>query len=215
MAHRFELVVFDVGSVLVQAGRSLAEEIALAGFYVDADRLAAFEARLSTLPHANIGAIEISRYAPLFAEASDGMFSTTDALRIHSASMVREHAGIASIFDTVEAADVETALLCNVQDAEWERLFPTDGSVPDFPTLLRAKYRFASHLMGFRKPDPRAYLEVERGTGRSAEAILFFDDREENVAAARERGWTAEVIDHRGDTAEQMLRLLQHHEVIA
>jgi FMN phosphatase YigB (HAD superfamily) len=58
------------------------------------------------------------------------------------------------------------------------------------------------------------FKEVERDTGRSGDAILFFDDRTENVEGARACGWTAELIDYTGDTADQLLDLLRQHAVI-
>jgi len=52
---------------------------------------------------------------------------------------------------------------------------------------------FFSCRLGARKPEPAFYREVERRLGVAAEAILFWDDRPENVAAARECGWSAEL----------------------
>jgi glucose-1-phosphatase len=109
---------------------------------------------------------------------------------------------------------VQTAALANTNDAAWRRLYPVLPTEPEFPSLARIQFRFASHLMGVQKPDPQAFREVERGTGYSGDAILFFDDRTENVEAARWFGWTAELIDHAGDTTEQIIKLLRSHGVI-
>ncbi len=43
--------------------------------------------------------------------------------------------------------------------------------------------------------------------------MLFFDDAEENVRAARAVGWRAERIDPAGDTARQMTGALAEHDV--
>ena len=43
--------------------------------------------------------------------------------------------------------------------------------------------------------------------------ILFFDDAEENVQAARAVGWRAERIDPAGDTARQIAEALAQHGV--
>lgn len=64
-----------------------------------------------------------------------------------------------------------------------------------------------------RKPDARAYRAVEVATGRAGQRILFFDDREENVSAARQCQWTATLIDHAGDAAAQMLERLTRLDV--
>ena len=213
MSHPFQLVVFDIGSVLVQCGRTLAEDIAQAGFSVPPSWLEQFETRLQPLPRRSIGAIDNERFLALFAEASEGVFTLDDAQRISDASLVAEYPRIELVFDHLESAALDTAVLSNINDAEWARLFPTSAD-PEFPTLLRVRHRFASHLMRVQKPDPAAFREVERQTGYAAHQIVFFDDRTENVTAARQLGWTAEHIDHTADTADQILRLLKQHNAI-
>ncbi len=47
--------------------------------------------------------------------------------------------------------------------------------------------------MGHAKPDPEFFAEVENRTGFDGPHLLFFDDQERNVLAARERGWQAHV----------------------
>ncbi|GAB3872597.1 HAD family hydrolase [Terrabacter terrigena] len=53
---------------------------------------------------------------------------------------------------------------------------------------------------GVGKPDPLAYaaahraIEADVGRGLARNAVWFTDDRAENVAAAREFGWDAEVF---------------------
>lgn len=76
-------------------------------------------------------------------------------------------------------------LLSNVGELHWER--------------LRSAHRIhevghdaiASYLTGFMKPDPAIYLEAERRFGLDPARTVFIDDRAENVAAARARGWHA------------------------
>lgn len=48
---------------------------------------------------------------------------------------------------------------------------------------------FVSGRMGVTKPDPAIYAAVEAETGLPPGALLFTDDRAENVAAAAARGW--------------------------
>ena len=72
----------------------------------------------------------------------------------------------------------------------------------------------ASHLLGLLKPDEAIYRAFERasgfdGTDGRPEEILFFDDLEENVEAARACGWSSVRVDHTGDPAEQMRRELR------
>lgn len=50
-----------------------------------------------------------------------------------------------------------------------------------------------SAKMGHQKPSADFYAAVEDRTGFDGSALLFFDDQEKNVAAARARGWNAHV----------------------
>jgi len=51
---------------------------------------------------------------------------------------------------------------------------------------------FLSFALRARKPEAAFYERVGSELGEPAGGLLFFDDREENVAAARECGWNAE-----------------------
>jgi putative hydrolase of the HAD superfamily len=53
---------------------------------------------------------------------------------------------------------------------------------------------FASSDLGFRKPDLEFYKSLQTEIQIPASEILFWDDSLENVAAAREAGWNAEVF---------------------
>ncbi len=52
---------------------------------------------------------------------------------------------------------------------------------------------FISCEIGAQKPQPAYYPHIEKVLGLKKEEMLFFDDGLENVKAAYERGWHAEV----------------------
>lgn len=64
-----------------------------------------------------------------------------------------------------------------------------------YPELAEFDRRFISGHMGVIKPDPAIYEGVEAETGLAGAALLFADDRAENVAVARARGWKAHLFD--------------------
>ena len=63
---------------------------------------------------------------------------------------------------------------------------------------------FFSHSIGCPKPDPGFYEHVERCLGLQASSLLFWDDAEANVQAARQRGWQAELYTTYEAFAERM-----------
>jgi len=64
-----------------------------------------------------------------------------------------------------------------------------------YPFLSDFEARFVSGHLRMMKPDPKIYAALERGTGFTGGALLFADDRAENVAAAEARGWRAHLFD--------------------
>ena len=64
---------------------------------------------------------------------------------------------------------------------------------------------FASHNMGVRKPDAAIYEKVQGELGVPPAALLFIDDREENVLGARAAGYSAERCMKSPDDLEQIL----------
>jgi len=60
-----------------------------------------------------------------------------------------------------------------------------------FPFFSRFDGYVLSYQHGAMKPAPRLYEVLEGQTGRKGEAILYLDDRPENVEAGLARGWQA------------------------
>lgn len=64
-----------------------------------------------------------------------------------------------------------------------------DEAVPKMDFLQEFDRAYVSGRMGVIKPDPRIYQMVEDDCGILPQALLFADDKAENVAAAAARGW--------------------------
>ncbi len=209
------LVVFDLGGVLVRIARSWGEAHELAGFpphpIVENEQFIAQRARLS-LEH-QVGAIEPRDYYAAVAAISQGAYDAAGVEQIIRAWTREEYPGVDEVLDALASKGVPTAALSNTNPPHWARLSPPNGVSTEYPNVVRIERRYASHLMRLAKPDPAIYAAFEAETGAAASEILFFDDGEANVAAARERGWAAEVIDHADDTAAQMLYDLDQYGV--
>lgn len=209
------LVVFDLGGVIVRIARSWGEAHELAGFLphpiVESEQF--IEARARLAHEHQIGAIEPRDYYAAVAAISQGAYDPADIEQIIRSWTREEYPGVDEVLDALAAQAVPTAALSNTNPPHWARLSPPNGVSTEYPNVVRIERRYASHLMGLAKPDPAIYAAFEAETGAAAREILFFDDGEENVAAARERGWAAEVIDHADDTAAQMLYLLDQYGV--
>ena len=180
-----EVLLFDVGNVLIEVdfARVTAAWAAAAG--VPAERIAArFEADAAFRAH-ETGALDDAGY---FAH-------------------LREHLGIA-LSDEAFRVGWNEVFVAPMPDMEillpaLARRFPLYGFsntnrchaayfVPHYSGVIgHLRELFCSCDLGWRKPDPRAYAEVVRRIGVPAGRIAFFDDLEENVEAARRVGMLA------------------------
>lgn len=64
-----------------------------------------------------------------------------------------------------------------------------------YPFLHGFDRDFISGHMGVIKPDPQIYQMLEDGSGLSGDALLFTDDRHDNIAAADARGWQTHLFE--------------------
>ena len=90
--------------------------------------------------------------------------------------------------DMVRAAKVRgghVAALSNFAADTWEI------GQPMFPILQQFDTEVISGHVGHAKPEDRIYEIVEERLGLAGGQIWFIDDRPDNIAAARERGWHA------------------------
>ena len=63
---------------------------------------------------------------------------------------------------------------------------------------------FLSSTIGLRKPDAEAYDHVVQAIGVPAERIVFFDDLDENIDGARQRGLKAVLVRSPDDVARAL-----------
>ncbi|MGC1496248.1 MAG: HAD family phosphatase [Sulfitobacter sp.] len=70
-----------------------------------------------------------------------------------------------------------------------------DLAATHYPFLREFDQDFISGHMGMIKPNPRIYEALEKASGVAPEALLFTDDRAENIEAAAKRGWQTHIFD--------------------
>ncbi len=75
-----------------------------------------------------------------------------------------------------------------------------------YPVLREFDRRFVSGELQMMKPDPAIYAHVEAETGHAPEALLFTDDRADNVQAAAARGWNVHQFVHTRGFAERLVQ---------
>jgi 2-haloacid dehalogenase len=71
-----------------------------------------------------------------------------------------------------------------------------DHALAHYDFLGEFDRAFVSGRLGVIKPDPRIYEIVEQEGGVAPAALLFADDRSDNITAARARGWQTHLFTH-------------------
>ncbi|GIW92381.1 MAG: hypothetical protein KatS3mg110_0422 [Pirellulaceae bacterium] len=90
---------------------------------------------------------------------------------------------LASLWDKLQAMGIRVGLASNYD----QRLVELSQKLPPLNT---ADYVFTSAALGYPKPHPNFYREIEKRTGRSGPRLaLIGDDRKSDVLVPRSRGW--------------------------
>ncbi len=65
-----------------------------------------------------------------------------------------------------------------------------------YPFLTEFDAKYVSAHLGHLKPEPAIYEALEKGSGLTGDALLFTDDKPENIAGAAARGWRTHLFEH-------------------
>lgn len=199
-ARSIRAVCFDLGGVLVRINRNWEDALYEAGIRNGVvGELTAFP----LLEQFQIQAISEDEYL----EALQQFLRVEDAaqaLTVHNLILRDPYPGTLELIEELHDQGVITGCLSNTNAPHWQEM-EYSGRFPNFNAL---QHRVASQELRLQKPDPEMFQAFEDLTKTRPHEIVFFDDTEEHVEAARDRGWKGFWIDHSGDTAEQMELIL-------
>jgi len=187
------LVVFDLGRVLVRICDGWQHAFERAGVALPQDVLDAptRERLLEGVKRIEVGDIPVEAFCEEIA--GHLRVSCEVVTKMWQGYCLGPFDGADRLLVDLRAAGATTACLSNTNAEHWRTL--TDPDDPHGRVINRLDHRFASHLLRARKPNEAIYERVERATGFDPGQITFFDDVEENVAAARGRGWRTHLIE--------------------
>lgn len=193
------VVCLDWGGVLLRICNGWEEACRAAGLPLpEVPASAEIRARRRELAEAyQVGSLSCEAYFPAVAELSPG-YSAADIQRLHDAWLLHEYDGAVELVTELTGhGRLTTALLSNTNARHWTRR-------EQFTAARMLDYQLASHEHKLAKPDVEFYRVLEGVVGANGEQIVFFDDLEANVAAARALGWQAVLVDPAGDTVGQV-----------
>lgn len=179
------LLLFDLGGVVVDWS-GIVELAALSGQSVDAAA-----AQFASSPIATgyeRGEVDDNTFTAHMIESFNLPYSPAQ-FKLQWRMWVGEP--FDDVIPTIKALGTRftTACLSNTNAMHWDHL----AGYVDVDTLFH--HSFASHQIGAIKPEPRAFDIVCERTGFAAKDIVFFDDSQINIDAARAYGITAHKVD--------------------
>jgi len=99
----------------------------------------------------------------------------------------------------LQARDVPCLALTNFGRETWAH------ALSHYPFLGSFDRAFVSGRMGLAKPEAAIFEAVEREAGVPPAALLFTDDRRDNIEAAAARGWGTHLFDGPGGLAARLV----------
>ena len=200
------VLCLDLGGVVVRICRSWREGCAAAGV---PHRAAAAESdpafvreRARLVDIYQRGALPHADFVAAVSEAFGGAHTPDEIDRIHGAWILGDYPGMRELLQEVQSLGIRLACLSNTNGVHWQQMLDTSDA---FNTI---EIRHASHLLGMNKPHADIYRAFETATGFKAADILFADDLQENIDAARALGWNVLHIDPARSPSEQIARAL-------
>jgi len=168
------LICFDLGNVLVK----LKDDVAC----ID-DSHAVEYARLTKLYGlGQLQAMEfLSEIKQLFQWPSH--LSAIESWFVHH-RIEGLQSGAELLLSELHGKGLPIAILSNINASHWMYL-------SRFDLFKLCRYKLLSYQQFCAKPDVMIYRNLEKFSGCRGEEVMFFDDLEENVQAARHLGWRA------------------------
>lgn len=207
-----QLVVFDLGGVVVRICRSIKEAGSRVGIDVAEEDIAPERRAERRAIHREyeLGRMTCDEFFVAISRTTLGKYSPEQFRAMHEHWIIGEYEGVAELIDDLHAAGVQTGILSNTNASHWSIMHNQRSGHPmRFVAPLLPRHPHASHLLGVAKPDSAIYQALADRTGFAPASIVFFDDLADNIDAAKAEGWHAHQIDHAGNTAEQMRRVLR------
>jgi len=153
---------------------------------------------------AMLGKIETSTYLEMFLRECD--VKDPERLRANRLSVVgRERRDVLMIVEHLKQAGLKCCVLSNTIALHWERL----GSAREYPCLGLFDHIFASHLIGYAKPQKEAFSFVASALKLPMSECFLVDDTLLNVERAKTVGWRAILFTSKAQLQRDVSDLLQ------
>ena len=202
------MVCFDLGGVLARIRRTWQQCVLAAGAESGLRQDELYDLTDFPLFDAfQLGALDTEQY---LQELGSYLSMPPEKTKpVHNAILDRPYEGTEEVVRDLQNAGHRTACLSNTNALHWDIL-----NSSAFPAIENLEFKMVSHMIRLLKPEPMVFRMFDLETEMSPQHVVYFDDHEGNVLAARRHGWNAVLIDHEGDPADQMRKSLKEFEIL-
>ena len=199
----YKTIIFDLGKVI---------------FDYSWDHMYDYFSKLANISLAEVKARFAVNSDPIFLDFERGLITTQDYMKhVEQLLGIRmtipqfadglnsiyedSYEGIEEILGELELKYLLVALSNTnpVHADEWRRRYADQ--------IIYFSYIFCSHEMRSRKPEPVIYEQVIRSVGTMPEQCVFFDDRQDNVDAAKSVGIPSFTVRSPAEIREVIAKL--------
>jgi HAD superfamily hydrolase (TIGR01509 family) len=178
------VVVFDLGKVLLDFDYGIAAaKIARCGKLTLEQTRHALDSSL-LIYRLEAGQMTSEQYAVEICSTC-GFSGTLDEFHDAFADIFSEIKPMTALHAALRANGVPTCVFSNTNGIAVEHIRRR------YPFFAHFDHYILSYEQRSMKPDAGIYAAVERATGRAGEAIVYLDDRAENIQGGLARGWRA------------------------
>ena len=185
-------VVFDLGKVLVDFDYSIAARKFAAQAHKTPDEIRELIDHSPLLFEFEHGHLTKHEFYQKTCEVT-GFCGNFDDFSAYFSDIFEPITEMVNLHEKLRHLKIPTYIFSNTNElaiAHISSAFPFFNTFDDY---------ILSYKVGVMKPHPDIYEVVEQTAGRNGSQIVYLDDRPENVASGKERGWHA--ITHHSPSA--------------
>jgi len=176
------VVVFDLGKVLLDFDYGVAARAFATESTVGADTIRALLDQSPLLHRLESGRLDEDGFEQEVRRQT-GFRGDRAAFRRKFGEIFSEIPEMIGLHGKLRERGIRTVVFSNTNGLAVEHIRSR------YPFFNRFDGWILSHEVGAMKPEVRAYEAVELLTGATGSALLYVDDRPENIEAGRQRGW--------------------------
>ncbi|MFK7736020.1 MAG: HAD family hydrolase [Pirellulaceae bacterium] len=180
---------FDLGNVLIHFDHEIAvrQLSQVTGATHEEVRTAVFESDAQI--QYETGHISTSEFAQAINESLGSHASEAELVQAAS-DIFRPNLEVLPVLEMLALVEIPMAILSNTCEGHWQWIANQDWPLPG----RWFEFAVLSYEVNSMKPDSGIYDVCEERCRSTPTDIFFTDDREENILAAKQRGWTTHVF---------------------